>query len=397
MSPAHPLNRSVPLAGVALGTALLGTAALHPAFRSADGYRPGIIFPLVAGLGLVMTGVTRHTAFAGFARWSFLLGAGHAAGLLLTKAGPALRYQHLSSFSELVSSPERIGFLLVLVFQALVVGAAVHRRRAEFPTLVTGWRLALFLGMWLASSATLGRPLSSYPQELVLAFSLQALNAATLLLAVLSFPADVAARGAAWIRHRIDPEEGDREAPRPGVDRFVLGCALFSTVVAAGLALSVYERHPHVPDEVAYLLQAGTFAQGWLALPLPPVPEAFDTYLSDFGLRGWTIAVPPGWPAALAIGVAVGAGWLVNPLLAGLNVILAGLVLSRLYDRWTARLAVLLLAASPWHLFLGMSYMTHMWTLCCALLATLGVLRARETGQARWAWAGGRARGRKGG
>jgi hypothetical protein len=36
-----------------------------------------------------------------------------------------------------------------------------------------------------------------------------------------------------------------------------------------------------------------------------------------------------------------------------------------------------------------MSYMTHMWTLCCALLATLGVLQARDTGQARWAWLGG--------
>jgi len=394
MSPAHSLNRSIPLAGVALGMAMLGAAALHPAFRSADGYRPEIIFSLVAGLGLAMTGVTHYTAFARFTRWSFLLGAGHAASLLLTKAGPALRYQHLRSFPELVSAPGHAGLLLVLVFQAFVVGAAVHRRRTEFPTIVTGWRLSLLLGMWFVTSATLGRPLSSYPQELLLSFSLQALNATTLLLAILSFPADVAARGAAWVRRRFDPEgEEDQAGSGPPADWFVLGCALFSTVAAAALAWFVYERHPHVPDEVAYLLQARTFAEGWLALPVPPVPEAFDTYLSDFGPRGWTIAVPPGWPAALAIGVAVGSGWLVNPLLAGVNVILAGLVLSRLYDRWTARLAVLLLATSPWHLFLGMSYMTHMWTLCCALLATLGVLRARDTGQARWAWFGGIALG----
>lgn len=347
----------------------------------------------MAALDLVVIGVTRHATFTAAARWFLLLGAGHAATLLLTRAGPTLRYQHLPSFSELVSSPVRGVLLLVLVLQALFVVGSLHRRRTELPGIVKGWRLVLFLGMWFLSSATIGRPVLGYPQELILAFFLQALHACTLLLAILSIPADVAARVAARVRRRFAPPAAEGDGRRRVVDRFVLGCAIVSTVAAAALAWGVYERHPHVPDEVAYLLQARTFAEGWLALPTPPVPEAFDTYLSDFGPRGWTIAVPPGWPAALAVGVAVGAGWLVNPLLAGLNVILAALVLSRLYDRGTTRWAVLLLATSPWHLFLGMSYMTHMWTLACALLATLGVLRARETDQARWAWLGGLALG----
>ncbi len=394
MSPAHTLITRGPLSIVLLGTALLAIGLLHPGFQSADGFRAEIILPLVAGLGLVTIGATSRSSFASCARWSVLGGAGHAATLLLTKAGPTLRYQHLSPFSELLSSPAHAGLLLILVTQALVVGWAVHRRRAGWPTMVTGWRLVLFLGMWFLSSATIGRPVITYPLELLFAFTLQVIHTATLLLAILSLPADTAERLASWVRRGPEPgREEDHAVSPPFIDRFVLGCALFSTVVAATLAWFIYERHPHVPDEVAYLLQARTFAEGWLALPLPPVPEAFETYLSDFGSRGWTIAVPPGWPAALAIGVAVGAGWLVNPLLAGLNVVLAGLVLSRLYDRGTTRWAVLLLATSPWHLFLGMSYMTHMWTLACALLATLGVLRARETGQARWTWLGGIALG----
>ncbi|HXI19757.1 MAG TPA: glycosyltransferase family 39 protein, partial [Gemmatimonadales bacterium] len=87
---------------------------------------------------------------------------------------------------------------------------------------------------------------------------------------------------------------------------------------------------------------------------------------------------PPGWPAALAVGSLLHLEWLINPLLGALNLLLAWALLVRLYDGRTARLGALLLAVSPWYLFLAMSFMAHQWTLTCALLAALGVIRARQ-------------------
>ncbi len=55
-------------------------------------------------------------------------------------------------------------------------------------------------------------------------------------------------------------------------DRIRLVLAGFVTLVAAALAVVSYQRHPHVPDEVVYLLQASYFAAGRLTMPLPPVP-----------------------------------------------------------------------------------------------------------------------------
>jgi hypothetical protein len=60
-------------------------------------------------------------------------------------------------------------------------------------------------------------------------------------------------------------------------------------------------------------------------------------------------------------------------------VLLAHAVLRELYSRATARLGATLLAASPWLIFLGMSYMAHAATLSLALAAALGVVRARRT------------------
>ena len=56
-------------------------------------------------------------------------------------------------------------------------------------------------------------------------------------------------------------------------------------------------------------------------------------------------------------------------------------------------LATLAYAVSPWQLFLGMSYMNHTATLFFGLLAALGVVGTRRTGQVRYAWLGGMALG----
>jgi len=169
--------------------------------------------------------------------------------------------------------------------------------------------------------------------------------------------------------------------------------AIFVTAASVTLNIFSYEGHPHVPDEVAYLLQARFFANGTIAMPAPPVPEAFDVYLMKVDGDVWYPVTPPGWAMILALGAFIGAPFLVNPVLAGLNVLLAYSLLSKLYNNSEARFAVVLLAASPWFVFLAMSFMTHMAALACLLIAAIGVIKARDAHEWRWSLLSGAAIG----
>jgi len=99
----------------------------------------------------------------------------------------------------------------------------------------------------------------------------------------------------------------------------------------------------------------------------------------------------------LALGVLVGAAWLVNPVLGGLNVLLAYALAQELYDRRAARLTALLLCFSPWHVLMAMNFMPHTFTLTCALGAAVAVTRARRSDKTKracgWALLGGVAAG----
>ena len=79
--------------------------------------------------------------------------------------------------------------------------------------------------------------------------------------------------------------------------------------MAAGLSVAVYQRHPHIPDEIAYIVHARYFAQGASSMPLPPVAEAFELDLMTYEDDRWYSPVPPGWPAVLAVGERMGVGW----------------------------------------------------------------------------------------
>ncbi len=234
-----------------------------------------------------------------------------------------------------------------------------------------------------ATTALPALPASAYVVELIVATLLQLVALATVVLAARALPGEVGP--ALWSALGQASEEGVPYA----LDRFAWGAALWVAVIAAVFAVVVYGRHPHVPDEVVYLYHARYLAAGHLALPAPPVPEAFDVYLMDTDGARWFSTVPIGWPMILAVGARLGAPWLVNPLLAGLNVLLTYLFLRELYTRRTARLAIAVLCVSPWYLFMSMNMMTHTWTTTAALTAALAVARLRRTRDLRWAVLGG--------
>jgi hypothetical protein len=187
------------------------------------------------------------------------------------------------------------------------------------------------------------------------------------------------------------PGEPDDSPVR--ADRFAWTLAVWTVVVCAVLALVSYQAHPHVPDEVSYIYQARYFAQGMLEMPPPPVASAFDLDLMTFEATRWYSPVPPGWPAVLSLGYLTGVPWLVNPLLNGANVLLAYLVIGDIYDRRTARWSAILLATSPWFLFMGMNFMTHTSALFFTLVAALAVARMRRSGALGWGIPGGAAIG----
>jgi hypothetical protein len=324
------------------------------------------------------------------AGWLALLLAGQAATLQAVQAGPFVRYQHYPPLHRLLEEvpPAAIAVFFLQVI-AVVWGLVAVRKRAGSLLRSLGGRPLILVGAgFVLTSATISRKVPDYAGELLLASLVQLVHLGNVVLLAWSLTerrlgaiSTVAAR---WFGG-----PGGEEKDAAGQDRFAWIPAIGVTAVAAILALTSYQGHPHVPDEVAYLIQAKYFGEGRLTLPLPAVPGAFDVDLMTYEATRWFAPVSPAWPAILAIGAVVGMPWLVNPVLGGVNVLLAYRLLLALYPRRTARLAVVLLAVSPWNLFMAMNFMPHTATLTCTLAAAVAVARLRRDPRLRWALVGG--------
>jgi hypothetical protein len=390
--PGPPLNWS---AGAWTGARLLllTTAAVavvagfqSTVFRTAEGHFSGaLVVPIAVAAALVILALA-PAPIRSAAAWFSLALIGQAVSLQLVRAGHMIGYQHYA-MADLVTGG-RAAALAFVVLQGLLVAWAMMGRWMSVARFVRDeiglWRAVLLTGLFVITSATLSQDPRVYVAELVTASIVQAMALFTIVLAAMSLPASSPSLTA-----RVDRLLGGRdteESRRGGVDRFSIGLAVTVTIVCALLAYLSYERHPHVPDEVVYLYHARYFARGMLTMPLPPVPDAFNLDLMTFEPTRWYSPVPPGWPAVLAIGAFFGAAWLVNPILNGINVVLAYALLGEVYGRRTARLASLLLACSPWFLLMGMNFMTHTLTMTAALVAGLGVARLRRMEAVPWVW-----------
>jgi hypothetical protein len=375
------------------GISILAWALLDSQFRNAEGFLTGrFILPLAVAissivLGWAISGPLRKSAF-----WFMLALIGQAVALQLIDAGTMIHYQHYKPPRSLLSSTE-FPLLIYLLAQTAIVSIGLWNRLADLRSWIgrnfKTWQIIGIGSVFVFSSAALSRDVPAYVIEVLFATFVQAVNLATIVLMVLALPESALTYLQRGFDKILGPLRGGGAIESGAIDRFAVLAALWVTVLTAALAVFSYEAHPHVQDEVAYLYQARYLAAGAMTLPAPPVPGAFDLYLMEFKGDQWFPSTPPGWPALLALGVRFGAPWLVNPLLAGLNLLLAYLFIREIYDRWTARLSLLLLCASPWFLFMGMNLMTHTFTLTCALAGALSVAWSRRTGRARWAFLGG--------
>jgi hypothetical protein len=366
---------------------LAAWALIGGSWRNAEGrFAATVCLPLAGALAGVVLSAAARSPYRRTAVWFSIALVGQAASLQLIDAGNLLRYQHYPPIGTLVRTDPWP--LAIVALQGVLVAFAWARwgfkslsGRISLPR----WRIAAALILSLITAATVSPSVMRYLSELAFAATLELVAMANIVLIALAVP--ISNRGTRASNVEAQAVSRESQAPRP--DRFGWLAAAVATVIAATLNVTSYERHPHVPDEVNYLIHARYFADGMWTMPAPTVPAAFDLDLMTYEPTQWYSPVPPGWPAVLAVGAFFGMPWLVNPVLAGLSVRLAYALFLHWYTRRTARYAAALLACSPWFLFLGMSYMTHMFTLTCALVAAVGVAKARESGSWLWGLIGG--------
>lgn len=173
---------------------------------------------------------------------------------------------------------------------------------------------------------------------------------------------------------------------------------LLALAATTGMAYFITERLPHLEDEIAYLYQARTYARGALWAPPPPNRSAFFTPFMLIVNGHWLSKYTIGWPLVLALGERIGIGWLVNPVLGALSVMLIFALGRELFGRQVGTLAGLLALSSPFFLIQSSTYMSHaasaFWT-TLLMWAWLRIDATREVGRAgrRWAALGGLAVG----
>jgi 4-amino-4-deoxy-L-arabinose transferase-like glycosyltransferase len=165
----------------------------------------------------------------------------------------------------------------------------------------------------------------------------------------------------------------------------VLGLVLFSFFMTALVSRAVFERLPHLEDEVAYLFQAKTYAHGDLVIETPQPRRAFwMPFVVDLdGLRFGKYS--PGWPALLAPGVAMGQPWIINAFFGMLTVALVYRFGRELYNVDAGLVAAALVAVSPMALLLNATLMGHTAALFGVTLFVYAYWRI-EHGRRRLAW-----------
>lgn len=159
-------------------------------------------------------------------------------------------------------------------------------------------------------------------------------------------------------------------------DRLAFVLSLLGVWLSFWLSGVVFERIPHIEDEMAYVWQAKVLARGQLALPSPAYSNAYLVpFVVDYnGLRFGKY--PLGWPAALAIGIFLNARSWVNPIFAGLALWLLYRLGKRLFGETVAILAVILTLTSPFFLMNTASLLSHPFGLFLSLTFALSWLDA---------------------
>ena len=179
---------------------------------------------------------------------------------------------------------------------------------------------------------------------------------------------------------------------RPTSGSFALLTGGFSLLLTAAVARFLYDGSPTSVDELAQLLHASALADGRLGIPLLGDQAAWLVQNGTATTEGWASVYPPFHTMLLAIGIRVGAPWIVGPLAIATATVLSTLCFERLLGTWVGRLAGLMLGLSPFWISIGATHLSHT-TAAAALAATLWAALHAQGGSVPWAFATGAALG----
>lgn len=346
-------------------------------------------------------------SLAWWSRWRL---AGMLSGVYILgmSAQLALFSPHFLMYFRLRSLDGKLDYLSVGIFliQLVVVGIFIfpHIRKIVYAAreLINPLRL-LVIGLVFAACAVqfnLHYPeifehkwaLRTYLEQLLAAAGFVTINLLNLLVVAMAAPVADLKRLNKWAGARFSIPGRDARAGK--YDRiFPWLLALFTFTVSGFFSLYVFDASPHIPDDAMYLFQARVLSTGSTSVPAPPVPEAFDLYMLVVEDDKWYSVNIPGWTALLSLGVLLGIPWLLNPLIGALSIPVAHAIIRRVADYGTANLVALLLATSPWVIYLSASLQPQPSSLLFCLLSMLCLLRATELHSWKFALLGGVAAG----
>jgi hypothetical protein len=162
----------------------------------------------------------------------------------------------------------------------------------------------------------------------------------------------------------------------------VLSLAMAAVALSVWVARDVLEALPHTPDAVVYLVQADWILDGSLWSHVTPIQTYLTLPFTYVDGNRWLAHYPPAWPTVLAVGVAVGAPWLVPPMLGGAYVLLLFLAGRELDGPLLGLTAATLGVISPITRLLFASMLSHAFAATLVLAALVLALLARR--RARW-------------
>lgn len=177
------------------------------------------------------------------------------------------------------------------------------------------------------------------------------------------------------------------------------GDSLFTAVIpliAAGftvwMAYGPLEGIPKGGDEAAYLVQSRIYARGEAWAPIPEISNPRDLFPFRhfiFDRGHWFVMYTPVHSLLMAPFTRAGVSPLMGPLQGALALVGSYLLFRSLAGRATARLALLIMAVSPFFLFMASTHMAHNSELLFVTWSLYFLVKALQTeGRARYAAAG---------
>jgi len=180
---------------------------------------------------------------------------------------------------------------------------------------------------------------------------------------------------------------GDRLL-RPRQALFAAGVGLLAFLLAAAVGAFLYHGMYTNMDEIASAIQARYMAGGHLTGPRLLLPEGWLVTNTLMVNEGWVSQYPPSHLGIMALFIRMGIPGLVGPALMGIMVWLLALSFPRLLpDRpRTARAGAVLVALSPFLLFLAGGALSHLTAGAATAAILYASLRARD-GHSGWGMA----------